>query len=98
MYVVCKLCSDSLPERVRWVHLARLGLFRFRFRFYSISRKKKHCSAWSALKNSKFLDSVGDRVAKSGRKQSKQNKHKLLSWVYYVTNATNTVGIQVPSS
>ena len=62
-------------------------------RFDLAQEKTLHRGADS--KNSKFLDCVGDRVAKSGRRQSKQNKHKLLSWVYY---ATNKVGIQVPSS
>ena len=55
-----------------------------------VERTKKIRNFWTVW--------AGDRVAKSGRKQSKQNKHKLLSWVYYATNATNTVGIQVPSS
>ena len=40
--------------------------------------------AWKGLKIFffQFLDSVGNGVAKSCRRQEKQRKYKLLSWVY----------------
>ena len=47
-------------------------------RFDPAQEKKKLLGAW-------FLNNVGDRVAKSGRRHSKQRKHKRLSWFYWVT-------------
>ena len=40
-----------------------------------------------------LLNNVGDRVAKSGRRQSKQRKNKRLSWFYW---ATKTVSFFFP--
>ena len=60
--------------------IARFSLLGFR------SRKTLH---GADLQSSQVLDSVGDGVAKSGIKQSKQSNHKRLSWVYCAKNSVS---------